>query len=406
MDIIPRRFFNELNSLKEVPGIIVLHGARQTGKSTSLAWWLKKEQESGQKTLSLDCEDPAILELCNSGTDVFLNWLKAQGLPEKKLSIGIDEIQYLDDPSRFLKLLYDHHGEAIRLAVSGSSSFEIKSKFRESLVGRTLPLELFGLDFSEYCRFRGLDWDFSAPWPPAMDKEAAPLFIDYAETGAYPGLATTLDRSIKARRVRQIISTYIQSDIRELGRIRYPDRFEALVKMLAAQDCSLLQTSELANSLKMARETVEEYLFLLEQTYVIRRLRPMHANKRSELTKTPKLYFEDNGVMNLNRFRAFQELDGVSLENAVYCELRKRVSIDRLSFWRTSDGREVDFILDGGEIAIEAKMRPSTKDASSLRRFRELYKAKRLILCGMIAPPRIPDGVEFIYPWRIASAIV
>jgi predicted AAA+ superfamily ATPase len=403
MTIYPRRFFTPLEKLRETQGILILHGARQTGKTTTLQWWLERERGAGRRDLYLDCEDSAVLEVCNAGVEALLGWLRARGYPDSGLSLAIDEIQYLDDPSRFLKLLYDHYRESIRIAVSGSSSFAIKSKFRESLVGRTLPFEIFGLDFAERCRFLGLAWDFTLSWPPDLDAEAAVFFSEHAETGAYPGLIHTRDRVIKARRVRQIISAYIQSDVRELGKVRYPDRFEALVKVLSTQSGALVQAAELANTLRMARETVDEYLFLLEQTYVIRRLRPFHANLRSELTKMPKLYFEDTGVMNLGRFRDFPELDGQTLENTVFTELRKRIDIERLRYWRTSDGREVDFVVDEGRIAIEVKLRPSVRDASSLLRFRELYKSVHLVLCGMEAPARLPDEVEFVPAWRIGD---
>jgi hypothetical protein len=151
----------------------------------------------------------------------------------------------------------------------------------------------------------------------------------------------------------------------------------------------------------MARETIDEYLFLLEQTYIIRRLRPFHANLRSELTKMPKLHFEDTGVMNLGRFRDFPELDGQAHENAVFTELRKRIAIERIRYWRTSEGREVDFVIDGGRIAIDVKLRPSARDASNLLRFRVLYRSVRLVFCGMEAPARLPDEVEFVPAWRI-----
>ncbi|MEI6388797.1 MAG: DUF4143 domain-containing protein [Spirochaetota bacterium] len=207
----------------------------------------------------------------------------------------------------------------------------------------------------------------------------------------------------KARQIRQIIATYVLSDVRELGKVRYPDRFEALVKVLASQAGNLLQTSELATTLRMARETVEEYLFLLEQTYVIRRLKPFHGKLRSELTKMPKIYFEDTGVLNLSRFHSFPELEGTCFENAVFCELRKRLDLERLRFWRTTDKREVDFVIDEGRVAIEAKMSPSAKDASSLLRFRELYGSERLVLCGMRPPSRLPEGVEFVPAFRIGD---
>jgi len=405
MEIIDRRIFSNLRALAGEKAILVLHGARQTGKSTTLHWWLHEEEVRGRQPLYFDLEDPAMLSVCESGVDAFIRYLEGKGYALRNLSVALDEIQYLTDPSRFLKLLYDHHGEELRIAVSGSSSFGIKSKFRESLVGRTIPFELYGLDFGEYCRFIGKQLDFSVEWPEQLNVEIAPIFRHFAETGAYPGLARTSDNAVKAKRIRQIIQTYIQADVRELGRVRYPDRFESLVRLLADQAASLVQVSELASSLRMARETVEEYLYLLEQTYIIRRLRPFTGNARSELTKMPKIYFEDNGILAMSRAFEFMPLDGTLFENAVFTELRKRFGADRLHFWRTTEGQEVDFIIDRGMIAVEAKLRPRPSDCKGLRKFKERYHAGRLILCGMECPASLPEGVEFQYSWHLADSI-
>ena len=405
MAIIERRFFSDIVKLSEEKAILILHGARQTGKSTTLRWWLDREKEKKRDILYIDLEDPAALSVCESGVTEFLRYAKALGHDIARLSVALDEVQYLSDPSKFLKLLFDGHAESLRIAASGSSSFAIKSKFKESLVGRTIPIEVFGLDFSEHCRFIGEGRDFSVEWPQTLESSTVPIFRDFAETGAYPGLVATTDRSVKARRIRQIVQTYIQSDVRELGKVRYPDRFEALLKILADQTGSLVNVVELGASLKMARATVEEYLFLLEQTYVIRRLRPFAGNLRTELTKMPKLYFEDNGILAVERHFEFESLDGPLFENVIFGELRKRFGIDRLKFWRTTMGSEVDFILDEGAVAIEAKLRPRASDCANLLRFHQHYNTKKLVLCGLERPPSMPDGVEFQYPWHLADSI-
>ncbi len=403
MDVLDRNLFRELEPWLEDPQVLVLYGARQTGKSTTLLWWLDRQAAQGRQTILLDCEDPAVLEVCNAGSQAFLASLRAQGLTLGSLSVALDEVQYLDNPSSFLKLLHDHHRLDLRLAVSGSSSFALKSKFQDSLVGRTIPFEVFGLDFREYTRFLGKAWDFSAPWPAGQEAEAQRVFRGMAETGSYPGLVGVADRNKKARMLRQILQTYVQTDVRELGRVRYPDRFDALIRVLASQVGSQFQTSEVANSLRMARETVEEYVLLLEQTYVIRRLRPFFRNVRSELTKSPKVYFEDNGLLALSRSRAFSELDGVLLENAVFGELRKACGIDRLRYWRTSEGHEVDFIVDEGALAIEVKLSPTAADVKSLLRFGSRYPEARLVLSGLVPPRSLPPEVSFVAPWHLAS---
>ncbi len=400
MEVIARSFFQDILKCAERPEILVLHGARQTGKSTTLKWWLEQERSRGRVGVYLDAEDPAVLEVLNAGVPSFLAYLAALGFQPGRLSVALDEVQYMDDPSRFLKLLFDHHRDELRLAVSGSSSFAIKSKFRESLVGRTLPFEVHGLTFEERTRFLGKAWDFSLRWPAPLHEQARIVFTDLAETGSYPGLVGVADRDLKARLLRQILQTYVQTDVRELGRVRYPDRFEALIKVLAAQAGNLLQTTEVANTLRMARETVEEYLYLLEQTYVVQRVRPFFHNLRSELSKAPKIYFEDNGLLALSRGRSFVPMDGPLLENAVYTELRKRVGQEGLRFWRTTEGQEVDFLVNE-ELAIEVKRHPLASDTKHLRKLKSVYPHFRCLVCGCEAPRDLPDGIEFCYPWEL-----
>ena len=194
MAIIERRFFSDIVKLSEEKAILILHGARQTGKSTTLRWWLDREKAKSRDILFMDLEDPAALSVCESGVAEFLRYAKASGHDTTCLSVALDEVQYLSDPSKFLKLLFDGYGDSIRIAASGSSSFAIKSKFKESLVGRTIPIEVFSLDFSEHCRFIGEERDFSIEWPQVLESATSPIFRDFEETGAYPGLAATTDR--------------------------------------------------------------------------------------------------------------------------------------------------------------------------------------------------------------------
>src|SRR3989344_3403049 len=116
--------------------IIVLHGARQVGKTHILYYLAKIVQEKGELAHFIDLEDGRLKSILDKGVKSFISHLREEGLiSENKLFIFIDEIQYLENPSSFLKMIADHH-KNIKLIVSGSSSFNIKSKFKDSLVGR------------------------------------------------------------------------------------------------------------------------------------------------------------------------------------------------------------------------------------------------------------------------------
>jgi hypothetical protein len=117
-----------------------------------LLWLENYLKDKKEDVYYIDLEDSRYKKILDSGVDEFINHLREEGHApntSKKSFVFIDEIQYLNNPSEFLKLIADHY-KNIKLIVSGSSSFEIKSKFKDSLVGRTINFEIFSLSFAEY----------------------------------------------------------------------------------------------------------------------------------------------------------------------------------------------------------------------------------------------------------------
>jgi len=143
-----RQIVDEITNYLFADDVIVIHGARQVGKTSILTYLQNQLIEQSEQTLYIDLEDSRYVSLLNRGVDEFLAYLRGEGydLPafaqsNKKLFVLIDEIQYLAEPSSFLKLIADHH-RYLKLIISGSSSFEMKSKFKDSLVGRTVNFEI------------------------------------------------------------------------------------------------------------------------------------------------------------------------------------------------------------------------------------------------------------------------
>ncbi|MBU4511840.1 AAA family ATPase, partial [Patescibacteria group bacterium] len=176
--------------------IIVLHGARQVGKTFILYWlenYLKQEKEI---THYIDLEDSRFVNILNLGANDFIRYLEEEGFnvkkfsQNKKLFIFIDEIQYLNNPSSFLKLIADHY-KNLKLIVSGSSSFEIKSKFKNSLVGRTVDFEIFNLCFKEFLQFKDYVFDENKIFTSKKIEELKKLFKEYIFQGGYPKIALT-----------------------------------------------------------------------------------------------------------------------------------------------------------------------------------------------------------------------
>jgi len=394
-----RRYLN-------TPDIIVLHGARQVGKTSILKMLQAELSQSGKAASFIDLEDLRMLELLDRGADALLAYLDETGqLKRGKLFLLVDEIQYLKNPSNILKLLRDHHADKIKLIVSGSSSFDIKSKFKDSLAGRTVNFEIMPLSFREFLRFREMDVDLDHPITAApLIEKLKLLFQEFALYGGYPRVV--LEKEIEARTtyLSQVIAAYIHKDIRDLANIRDVEKFNKLLVTLASQCSQMMNVSELANTVRLSRSTVEQYLFLLESTYVIRLVRPFSGNIRSELFKMPKIFFLDTGVAQLLWLKTFQQtLLGNVLENAVYCELFKNHPQAEIRYWRTQDGKEIDFILRQGQdlLPVETKVSGHRLNLTAMHYFRNHYHPKKSYCMALEHDATRRDETTFKYPWEL-----
>lgn len=409
MKVIKREIFDKITVFLKTDDIIVLHGARQVGK-TFLLYYLKQHlEESGKTTLYIDLEDSRLRNILDLGVNEFLKYLKEEGVyPEKKpgakIFVLIDEIQYLADPSSFLKLAADHHKE-IKLIVSGSSSFAIKSKFKDSLVGRTVNFEIFPLSFVEFLTFKNYQYNKELLRDKNLTAkkrdELLALYKEYALYGGYPKIVLESSLELKDKYLQQIIDTYIKKDIKDLANIKEIDKFNKLVETLAGQSGNLLDVTELSNTCKLAKQTVENYLFILENTYIIKLVRPYYRNIRGELFKTPKIFFYDSGLMQMLWLKQLQkEVLGNVFETAVFGDLAKYYGKDNVYYWRTADKKEIDFILRfrNAVLPVEAKLNFGQFDATAMNYFKNKYQIQRYLVVALAGDA---DRPEFGYPWNI-----
>src|SRR3990167_358402 len=131
---------------------IIIYGARQVGKTHLLKYLIQNHIK--ENVFYFDLELKELLDLCNKGVEeVYTYLLQKNADEEKTIYLIIDEIQYLENPTNFIKIFHDHY-PGIKLLVSGSSAFEIKKKFKQSLAGRTVPFELYPLSFGEFLTFK------------------------------------------------------------------------------------------------------------------------------------------------------------------------------------------------------------------------------------------------------------
>ena len=371
----PRDIFSPIKKALTKDEFIILTGARQTGK-TSLLMMLKENLEKkGQDCHYFNLENPSYLELLNKHPyNIF------ELIPDSKYkqNIFIDEIQYLNNPTNFLKLLYDEKRKQIKIIASGSSAFYIDKKFKNSLVGRKLLFEIYPLNFNEFLVFKQQEEllkQKNKKISVYYREKLLKLWNEYLIYGGYPKVVLTESNNYREIILEDIVSSYIKKDISEAG-IKNTDKYFAFLRILASQTGELLNSQELANTLGIAHKTVEEYLYVMKKSYQIAFIKPFYKNLRKELTKMPKIYFYDLGLRNwlLGNFNSINKRTdkGMYLENIIFKEfLRTIKNINKIKFWRTQNKKEIDFVIESR--AFEIKFSSKEINKKKYKQFSDSY---------------------------------
>ncbi len=356
--------------------ILLLIGPRQVGKTTLLKQLQKEVQD--KKTFFINLEFTDKKKLLDEDP---LNIFQLSGIDSKaEQIIFIDEVQYLNNPSNFLKLLYDEYHENVKLVVSWSSSFYIDEKFKDSLMGRKRMFELFTLDFEEFLDFREeqqlKEILFTHRKMPLWYIERInELFREYITYWGYPEVVLTPDVEQKIELLGSLSSDYIKKDLYD-SRIEWIDKFFAILRILASQVGELVNMRDIASTLEIDVRTVEKYLHIMRKSYSLALVKPFRTNVRAELIKMPKVFFFDLGLRNafLNDFKTISErIDkGKCFENLVWREFVLKCWVDAVQYWRDQSKNEVDFILKRKQ-AYEAKFSNNLVRQSKYKIFRETY---------------------------------
>lgn len=401
--IYKRTVIEEINKYLLSDDIIVLHGARQVGKTSILYYLTNHLKNNGNITYFIDLEDSRFVKILDSGTDGFKRLLREEGIlpaARKKAFIFIDEIQYLENPSSFLKLTADHHKD-VKLIVSGSSSFAIKDKFKDSLVGRTVNFEIFNLSFKEFLLFKQYAYEEGKVCTKKKTDELKALFKEYILYGGYPKIVLTPEIDKKEKYLQQIIDTYVKKDIRDLADVKDIDKFNKLLEALASQSGQQINITELSNTTRIAKQTIEKYLFIMENIYIVKLVRPFSRNIRSEFFKLPKIYFYDTGLMQMLWLKGLQkEIIGNVYETGIFAELVKKYTKDVIFYWRTKDKKEIDFILRIKKqlLPIEAKLNFEQFNPSAIQYFNKHYGISNYRVVGLSGEPK---SRFYVHPWNV-----
>lgn len=367
----------------------ILIGPRQVGKTTLVQQLAQHLEKAGEQYVFLTFEDPAVLAAVDEHPEYIFNYtpLPASMAAGKKLYLIIDEVQYAKNPSNFLKLLYDKYKDSVKIIATGSSAFYIDKSFKDSLAGRKKVFELSPLSFDEFLHFRNED-KLAEEWKEMLSRKKYQgrnhlqinfLFDEYLVYGGYPEVVLADTEAEKQEILKELVNSYMKKDALEAG-VREEQKFFQLARLLADQAGNMVNSFELSNTLQMSSPTVDNYIYIMQKSFIVNLLTPFYGNLRKEITKMPKVYFSDNGLRNalLNNFgRLAERLDkGALLENYVYNRLRKLYEGSDLHFWRTADGNEVDFVVEQGlnkGLAYEVKYNDVQFKGSKYKKFAAGY---------------------------------
>lgn len=337
--------------------VLIVLGPRQVGKTTLIASICK---EKGRHLYLTGDDIPTQIML----KDIGLAQLKQ--VIQNHDTIFIDEAQRIKNIGLIAKLISDNL-KGVRLILSGSSSLELQNSINEPLTGRKWEYHMYPLSYGEIKEHFGY----------IQTKQSLENYMTY---GSYPDVLNHPGEEIEI--LHQLAGSYLYKDVLNYHGIRKPDLLSKLLVALALQIGSEVSYNELSQLLAVDRATIETYISLLEQTFVVFRLSSFSRNLRNELKSSRKIYFYDNGIRNalINNFNPLELRNdkGALWENFLISERMKRNSYQQQYnnsyFWRTHAQQEIDYIEEyGGNIhAYEFKW--SDKKAGKLpESFRKAY---------------------------------
>ena len=353
--------------------VVVLTGARQTGKST-----LVRSIDLQRRYLTLD--DYGVLDQALNAPDALLS---------RDGPLTLDEVQRAPDLLLGIKRAVDRNRSPGSFLLTGSANLRLMQSVSETLAGRAVYLTLSPLTVSEVHGLGGTaQWDVlldvpSEEWLSALDGPR--LADDWAWTlsatlGGFPDPSLHLQGDAnRAAWFDGYVRTYLERDLQQLTNIENLVGFQRLVRATAARVGSLLNQAEVARDVGLPSSTVQRYLGLLEPSSLLNPLPPYSVNRGKRLIKSPKAFWADTGLAA--HLAGNLDPTGAHLENMILGDLltwrETRTPRPAILFWRTAKGAEVDFVIETatGLVPIEVKTRRTARveDARHVELFLDEY---------------------------------
>ncbi|MGO4906089.1 ATP-binding protein [Flavobacterium sp. W20_MBD1_R3] len=343
--------------------VIVLIGPRQVGKTTLVNSLLKDIP-----FLFLDGDDAVVSDtLANANTETLKNIIGNYKY------VFIDEVQRIPNIGLKLKIIVDQI-KNVQVIVSGSSAFDINHVTQEPLTGRKFEYRLYPISWSEFESNVGF----------IKAQQQLELRLLY---GMYPDVINNFGNEYEI--LKNLVSSYLYKDVLSLAGIRKSEVLEKILQALAFQVGSEVSYNEIAQLVGVDKNTVNNYIDLLEKAFVIFRLNSFSKNVRNEIKANRKIYFYDNGVRNMliGNFNSleFRQDKGALWENFLVSERLKQLSytqsLSKPYFWRTTQQQEIDYIETNADAVSAFEFKWSSNNKIKLpKSFQEAYQPSFLVI--------------------------
>lgn len=357
---IQRALFSTIkDKLASTDKVIILYGARQTGKTTLINDVL---DVLPGRILRINADELKYLDILASR-----DLKKIRSLVDGYDVFFIDEAQRIPDIGINLKIMHDQLPR-LKVIATGSSSFDLANQVQEPLTGRAWTYILYPISFLELAQQNNR---FEL-------EELLPQCLIY---GQYPEQFSIVSSDGKYQHLKELTTSYLYRDALELAHIKHSEKLLKLLRLLAFQTGSLVSMTELANTLNISKDTVASYIQLLEKAFIIFRLPGYSRNLRKEITKMEKIYFCDPGVRNMVignlQPLADRNDQGALWENFLIMERRKllayRSGRANTYFWRTYTGAELDYIEEGEGVLAGYEFKYNNKTPKPPKTWNEVY---------------------------------
>lgn len=384
----PRTVFAKIWEKIDSHEIILLNGARQIGKTTLLK--MIKEKLLAEKNIT----EKQIFWYDLENSDDLTTWSEQKNiLPKLPLTdkssryfIFIDEFQKSKTIGSTLKVIHDHYPQ-FKIIITGSASWFLD--IDESLAGRKRVIPIWPLSFFEYITWRE-ETNFIANFQSALsDISSCPTetinsinqrLIQFFAYGGYPSVVLESADSERIELLGEIIDAYLIRDLQLTNATISPTEAKKILTLLASQTSSSLSISNLCANSGIGRTAILSRMHLLQDTFILKLVRPFFTNKIKELTKNPKVFLVDTGLRNflLGNFALLSGTNdfGLVAENFVMMEFFKHKSLlDQLFYWRTPQNQEVDIVVKKEQklIPIEVKSGNESSIPTGLKAFISRY---------------------------------